>query len=130
LDNGVPRFAIGDAFEGYIGSCIDITERKHEEEMREELRRERERSAEARGLERFRLSFEEAPVGMALIRGDGLWLSVNRALCEMTGYTESELISRGREMTHPDDRIQESILVFTNHVWQELRRQPRGALRT
>ena len=92
LDNGVPRFAVGRVFEGYIGSCIDITERKHEEELREELRRERERLAEARGMERFRLSFEEAPVGMALIRGDGLWLRVNRALCEMTGYSETELI--------------------------------------
>jgi PAS domain S-box-containing protein len=111
LDNGVPRFAVGRVFEGYIGSCIDITERKYEERLREELQRERERSAEARGMERFRLSFEEAPVGMALIRGDGLWLRVNRALCEMTGYTESELISRGREITHPDDRAEESLLL-------------------
>src|SRR5689334_2484392 len=82
---------------------IDITDRKHEEELREELRRERERLAEARGMERFRLSFEEAPVGMALISSDGVWLRVNRALCEMTGYTESELISRGQEITHPGD---------------------------
>jgi PAS domain S-box-containing protein len=52
LDNGVPRFAPGGVFEGYIGSCIDITERKHEEGLREELRRERERLAEARGMER------------------------------------------------------------------------------
>jgi PAS domain S-box-containing protein len=111
LNNGVPRFAVSGVFKGYIGSCIDITERKHEEELREELRRERERLAEARGLERFRLSFEEAPVGMALIRGDGVWLRVNRALCEMTGYTESELISRGRDITHPDDRAEESRLL-------------------
>ena len=40
LDNGVPRFAPSGVFEGYIGSCIDITDRKHEEELREELRRE------------------------------------------------------------------------------------------
>ena len=112
LDNGVPRFAPGDGlFEGYIGSCIDVTERKHEEALREELQRERERLAEARGMERFQLSFEEAPVGMALIRGDGVWLRVNRALCEMTGYTESELISHGREMTHPDDRAEELLLL-------------------
>jgi PAS domain S-box-containing protein len=110
LDHGIPRFT-GNVFHGYIGSCIDITERKHEEELREELRRERERLAEARGMERFRLSFEEAPVGMALIRGDGMWLRVNRALCEMTGYTETELISRDGEITHPDDRPEESRLV-------------------
>jgi PAS domain S-box-containing protein len=111
FDNGVPRFAVGQVFEGYIGSCIDITERKREEELREELRRERERLAEVRGMERFRLSFEEAPVGMALIRGDGVWLRVNRVLCAMTGYTETELISRDGEITHPDDRAEESLLL-------------------
>ena len=56
LDNGVPRFASSGVFEGYIGSCIDITDRKHEEELREDLRRERERLAEARGMERFQLA--------------------------------------------------------------------------
>ena len=101
LGHGIPRFTAGNVFLGYIGSCIDITERKHEEELREELQRERERLAEARGMERFRLSFEEAPVGMALIRGDGVWLRVNRALCQMTGYTESELISCDGEISHP-----------------------------
>jgi PAS domain S-box-containing protein len=111
FDNGVPRFALGGIFEGYIGSCVDITDRKREEELKEELRRERERLAEARGMEHFRLSFEEAPVGMALIRGDGAWLRVNRALCEMTGYNQSELISRGPDITHPDDRTRESLLL-------------------
>src|SRR5215831_13632570 len=94
-----------------VSFVSDITERKRTEQLREELQRERERSAEARGMERFRLSFEEAPVGMALIRGDGVWLRVNRALCQMTGYTETELISRGREITHPDDRAEESLLL-------------------
>jgi PAS domain S-box-containing protein len=111
LGHGIPRFAAGNVFLGYIGSCIDITERKHEEELREELRRERERLAEARGMERFRLSFEEAPVGMALIRGDSAWLRVNRALCEMTGYSETELISRDGDLTHPEDRAEEARLL-------------------
>src|SRR5258708_35698010 len=31
LDNGTPRFAPDDTFLGYIGSCIDITERKQAE---------------------------------------------------------------------------------------------------
>jgi len=36
LDHGVPRFSPGGDFLGYIGSCIDITERmKIEEELRE-----------------------------------------------------------------------------------------------
>jgi len=32
LDYGVPRFSSDGTFAGYIGSCIDITERKHAEE--------------------------------------------------------------------------------------------------
>ena len=39
LDSGTPRFASDGAFLGYIGSCIDITERKAAEE---EARRRRE----------------------------------------------------------------------------------------
>jgi PAS domain S-box-containing protein len=85
------------------GVNIDITARKSAEEALRGL-------AEARGMERFRLSFEEAPVGMALIGGDGVWLRVNHALCEMTGYTENELISSGRDLTHPGDRAEESRL--------------------
>jgi len=33
VDHGVPRFGPGKAFMGYIGSCIDITDRKLSEEM-------------------------------------------------------------------------------------------------
>ena len=43
LDNGVPRFAPDGIFSGYIGSCIDITDRKAiEEELRESDRRKEE----------------------------------------------------------------------------------------
>jgi len=52
------------------GVNIDITARKSAEEALRGL-------AEARGMERFRLSFEEAPLGMALISGDGVWMRVN-----------------------------------------------------
>jgi len=43
LDNGVPRFAPDGIFSGYIGSCIDITDRKQiEEELRKSDRRKEE----------------------------------------------------------------------------------------
>ena len=32
LDSGVPRFAPDGAFDGYIGSCIDITDLKRTQE--------------------------------------------------------------------------------------------------
>ena len=37
LDTGVPRFNRDDSFAGYIGSCIDITERKRAEERLREF---------------------------------------------------------------------------------------------
>jgi PAS domain S-box-containing protein len=53
---------------------------------------------------RFRLAFDHAPIGMALVRLDGRWFQVNRALCEILGYEESELLRMNFQMlTHPDD---------------------------
>jgi diguanylate cyclase (GGDEF)-like protein/PAS domain S-box-containing protein len=57
---------------------------------------------EAREL--FETAFSHAPIGMALITPDGRWLKVNRALCAITGWPESELILRPfQEITHPQD---------------------------
>ncbi len=55
--------------------------------------------------ERFRLTTEEAPIGMALVGLDGMFLRANRAFCELVGYSESELQQfRFQDITHPDDR--------------------------
>ena len=59
----------------------------------------------AEAKERFRLAFAEAPIGMALTDLDGGFMSVNQALCDITGYPEAVL--RGKksaEITHPEDR--------------------------
>lgn len=54
--------------------------------------------------ERFRLAFENGPIGKALVAPDGRWLRVNRALCDILGHSEEELLSRNlRDLTHPDD---------------------------
>ena len=54
--------------------------------------------------ERFRLTFEEAPIGMALVALDGRFVRVNRALCEIVGYRSSELTELTfQAITHPDD---------------------------
>lgn len=52
----------------------------------------------------FQNAFEHAPIGMALVAPDGKWLRVNRSICEITGYSESELLERSfQDITHPDD---------------------------
>lgn len=54
--------------------------------------------------ERFRLAFEESPWGMTIIALDGTWLQVNRAFCEMLGYTRDELLRMSvAEVTHASD---------------------------
>jgi PAS domain S-box-containing protein len=62
--------------------------------------------------ERFRLSFDRAPVGMWLTRADddhrGVILSLNRAMCRLLGYAEDDLIGRTIwDVTHPDDAAHE-----------------------
>ena len=54
--------------------------------------------------ERFRSAFEDAHVGCALTRLDGVFLRVNRALCQLLGYTDSELVGHHfNEFTVPED---------------------------
>jgi len=53
---------------------------------------------------RFRLAFERAPLGMAIIDLDYKPQRVNQALCQALGYSEAELLSRSFiSITHPDD---------------------------
>lgn len=52
--------------------------------------------------ERFRSAFDNAPIGMALVAPDGRWLRVNRALCQIGGYSEEELLEVDfQAVTHP-----------------------------
>lgn len=57
--------------------------------------------------ERFRLTFDDAPIGMALVdarREPGRFLRVNQALCRITGRSAADLLdSTQQALTHPDD---------------------------
>ncbi len=77
---------------GAVVMHLNVTERH---QAREKLR-----ESEAR----FAGAFEHAPSGVALVAPDGRWLKVNRALCELLGYSEAELLSRAfQDITHPED---------------------------
>jgi len=52
----------------------------------------------------FKQTFSQAAVGMALVSLDGHWLRVNRRICEMLRYSESELLALTfQDITHPEE---------------------------
>ncbi len=83
LDTGVPLFTPSGRFAGYIGSCLDITERQQAEEAL--------RASE----ERFFRTFNLCPDPMAISTlADGRYLNVNESALAATGYTREEMIGR------------------------------------
>ena len=79
--------------EGIVISARDLTDRRRAEaELRE-------------AQERFRSAFEHAPIGMALAAVDGHMFRVNRALVQIVGRGESELLASSiLDLIHEDDR--------------------------
>lgn len=67
--------------------------------------RHRAEAASRENEARFRNAFTYGSIGMALASPEGRWLKVNRALCEILGYDEQELLTTDyQSVTHPDDR--------------------------
>jgi diguanylate cyclase (GGDEF)-like protein/PAS domain S-box-containing protein len=79
---------------GYIAIGIDVTAKRSDEiGLRD-------------SEQRFRLAFDEAPIGMALVglHGSqaGRFLRVNRAMCRITGYSATDLVGQtGELVSHP-----------------------------
>ena len=73
----------------FVGTQRDVTS---EVEAREQL---------MESEERFRLIFDNAPVGMAVISEDGFFLNANQALGDLLGYDVAHIKSalRGRDIT-------------------------------
>jgi PAS domain S-box-containing protein len=82
---------------------LPIVERALREADARRVRRRAEEALRDSG-ERFAQAFEHAPIGMALVGLDGITLQVNRAFCEMFGYSEAEMAGMPVwRVTHPDD---------------------------
>jgi len=59
----------------------------------------------ASSSDRFRIGFEEAPIGMAVLKPSGEFLEVNKAMVEILGYPpESVLATNIARLVHADDR--------------------------
>jgi diguanylate cyclase (GGDEF)-like protein/PAS domain S-box-containing protein len=77
---------------GVVVQTRDITERKQTEESLREAE------------ERFRRSFDDAAIGMALVAPEGRFLRTNQSLCEILGYREEELLEKTfQDITYPAD---------------------------
>jgi len=75
-----------------LGIITDISQRKQAE-------RDLQNSEE-----KFRLAFQNAPMGIALSNMDGSLVQSNPVFCRMLGYTEQELRQMTfQDVTHPED---------------------------
>jgi len=53
---------------------------------------------------RYKLLFDNSPIGVALVSTTGKWLEVNKKLVEFLGYRQKEFLSKNfQDITHPDD---------------------------
>ncbi|BAY98880.1 two-component hybrid sensor and regulator [Tolypothrix tenuis PCC 7101] len=112
LDKGVPRFTSEGEFLGYMGSCIDISDRIFAEQALQQLNQELEARVEQRTAalkeseERWQLALKGS--------NDGIWdwnLKTNEVFFstrwkEMRGFTEDEMdsnIEAWWSRIHPDD---------------------------
>ena len=85
-----------------IGQVLDVTEARHHER------------AAAAAQAHLKALFEQAPIGMASVGGDGVIRQVNRAFARIVGYSEDELVGMTpREFTHPDDWADNAALLQT-----------------
>jgi PAS domain S-box-containing protein/diguanylate cyclase (GGDEF)-like protein len=76
----------------WVGQFQDITARREAE------------AALRDSEERFRLAFDHAPIGIALVSPGGEFMRVNGTLCQMIGYSAEDLLaSTFQDITHPDD---------------------------
>lgn len=97
----------------------DVTDRK-----RSEAEHQRTETALRESEERFRLAFNSAAIGMALISLDDRWLKVNPMLCRMLGYSEVELlVMNASSLVHSADmeRLQDcqrQVLLAEHHSAQ------------
>lgn len=103
LENGIPRFLEDGTFIGYIGSCIDITDRIRAEQ------------AVSEGAQRYRMLFEQASDAIFILELDQTIIAVNQQVTQQLGYTSEELVGQPSSMTKSPEQTQPA-----QPFWQQL----------
>jgi len=94
LERGTPNIGPNGEFEGFIGTCIDITEHR---ETVEALRESRAR---------FKTLTESLPQMIWTCTRDGYTDYLSRQWLDYTGRSESQQLGKGwLEQVHPEDRV-------------------------
>ena len=78
LETGKPDFTADEIFEGYIGSCFDISGRKESEES----------------MRVASLVYQNSNEGMSVTDADGTIIAINPAFTDLTGYSPEEVIGK------------------------------------
>lgn len=96
LDHGVPLPGCSGDFTGFIGSCVDITERKHAEQ---ELQ-----ASETR----YRTLFETTREGVLIVDDEGRYVDVNESFCRLMKSTRDRLVGASFSEFIPPGRLEEA----------------------
>jgi PAS domain S-box-containing protein len=75
-----------------------------------QLKAQEDAASDATSGQQFTSAFENAAIGMAVLGTDSRRLRVNRAFCDMFGYSQAELMAPGApDVTHPDDTAEDTL---------------------
>lgn len=102
LARGTPRFTPTGDFAGFVGLCLDVTDRR---EAAEAIRRSEKNLADF---------FENASIGLHWIGPEGTVLRANRAELEMLGYSREEYVGQPIAKFHDNPETIADILVRLN----------------
>jgi PAS domain S-box-containing protein len=106
--SGSPRFRHGE----FVGSSMVVTNISDIKDVEASLRASEEQ---------FRLLFELAPIGMAIVSLDGTYEQVNEAFARIAGYEREELVGMHYvDLSYPED-IEEGIGTFDPGLEREMR---------
>ena len=96
LDNGIPRFHLDGSFAGYIGSCVDVTERKLAEDRL------------VQAGERWQLAMNAGHIGgweFDLKTGRNIWFGKAHELLGLTHDETSSSLEAFWDCVHSEDRV-------------------------